>query len=176
MRLLAHPARPWHLDGDRAKDNVSKNVRLARLHEVAQGKAAGRIYASLVKHRVTWPEPSELARPDDVMKALWRASAVMVGSPNRNNWGRRSGSTQPYGFDFLIRLDSFAVRNLAGTTLLTMILFRPFSLHDRAWHQHREDGLQAEGCDGHVAERSRTMGVPSGFTNLNSNASVKAHR
>jgi hypothetical protein len=90
-----------------------------------------------VKHRVTWPEPSELARRDDVMKALWRASAVMVGSPNRNNWGRRSGSTQPYGFDFLIRLDSFAVRNLAGTTLLTMNLFRPLPLHDRARHQHR---------------------------------------
>ncbi len=46
--------------------------------------------------------------------------------------GRRSGSTQPYGFDFLVRLDSFAVRNLAGTTLLTMNLFRPFPLHDRA--------------------------------------------
>src|SRR5258708_961741 len=56
-----------------------------------KAKPAGRIYASLVKHRVTWPEPSELARRDDVMKALWRASAVMVGSPNRNNWGRRSG-------------------------------------------------------------------------------------
>ena len=121
-----------------------------------KAKPAGRIYASLVKHRVTWPEPSELARRDDVMKALWRASAVMVGSPNRNNWGCRSGSTQPYGFDFLIRLDSFAVRNLAGTTLLTMNLFRPFPLHDRAWHQRREDGLQAESCDGHVAERSRT--------------------
>jgi hypothetical protein len=128
-----------------------------------------------VKRRVTWPEPSELARRDDVMKAPWRASAVMVGSPNRNNWGRRSGSTQPYGFDFLIRLDSFAVRNLGGTTLLTMNLFRPFPLYDRARHQHREDGLQAESCDGHVAERSRTMGVPSGFSNLNSNASVKAH-
>jgi hypothetical protein len=43
-----------------------------------KAKPAGRIYASLVKHRVTWPEPSELARRDDVMKALWRASAVMV--------------------------------------------------------------------------------------------------
>jgi hypothetical protein len=32
--------------------------------------------------------------------------------------GSRSGSAQPYGFDFLIRLDSFAVRNLAGSTLL----------------------------------------------------------
>jgi hypothetical protein len=142
MRLLAHPARPWHLDGDRAKDNVSKNVRLAVSMRSHKAKPAGRIYASLVKHRVTWPEPSELAHRDDVMKALWRASAVMVGSPNRNNWRRRSGSTQPYGFDFLIRLDSFAVRNLAGTTLLTMNLFRPFPLHDRARHQHREDGLQ----------------------------------
>jgi hypothetical protein len=41
VRLLAHPARPWHLDGDRSKDNVSKYVRFARLHEVAQGKASG---------------------------------------------------------------------------------------------------------------------------------------
>jgi hypothetical protein len=140
-----------------------------------KAKPAGRIYASLVKHRVTWPEPSELARRDDVMKALWRASAVMVGSPNRNNWGRRSGSTQPYGFDFLIRLDSFAVRNLAGTTLLTMNLFRPFPLHDRGRHQHREDGLQAESCDGCRCRTLENKGVPSGFSNLNSNASVKAH-
>jgi hypothetical protein len=156
MRLLAHPARPWHLDGDRTKDSVSKNVRLARLHEVAQGKARGADLRLAREAPCHLAEPSKLARRDDVMKALWRASAVMVGSPNRNNWGRRSGSTQPYGFDFLIRLDSFAVRNLAGTTLLTMSLFRPFPLHDRARHQHREVGLQAESCDGHVAERSRT--------------------
>src|SRR5882757_8309211 len=31
-----------------------------------KAKPAGRIYASLVKHRVTWPEPSELARRDDM--------------------------------------------------------------------------------------------------------------
>jgi hypothetical protein len=41
VRLLTHPARLWHLDGDPAKDDVSKNVRLARLHKVAQGKASG---------------------------------------------------------------------------------------------------------------------------------------
>src|ERR1700730_13864104 len=174
MRLLAHPARPWHLDGDRAKDNLSKNWRLARLQEVAQGKAAGRIYSSLVKHRVTWPEPSELARRDDVMKALWRASAVMVGSPNRNNWGRRSGSTQPYGFDFLIRLDSFAVRNLAGTTLLTMNLFRPFP---SLCTIERGISIAKMGCKPKAAmatlQNAREQGVPRGFSNLNSNASVK---
>ena len=138
-----------------------------------KAKPAGRIYASLVKHRVTWPEPSELPR---------RCDEGSLARQRRDGWfseqeqlGGRSDSTQPYGFDFLIRLDSFAVRNLAGTTLLTMNLFRPFPLHDRARHQHREDGLQAESCDGYVAERSRTMGVPSGFSNLNSNASVKAH-
>jgi hypothetical protein len=88
------------------------------------------------------PGASELARRDDVMKALWRASAVMGGSPNSDNWARRTGSTQPYGFDFLIRHDSFAVRNLAGTTLLTMNLFRPFPLHDRARHSIAKMGCK----------------------------------
>lgn len=38
-----------------------------------------RIYASLVKRRLTWPEPSDLARRDDVMNALWSDSARLVG-------------------------------------------------------------------------------------------------
>ena len=39
----------------------------------------GRIYASLVKRHLTWPEPSDLARRDDVMNALWSDSAKLVG-------------------------------------------------------------------------------------------------
>lgn len=39
----------------------------------------GRLYASLVKRQLTWPDPSELARQDDVMNDLWRDSARMVG-------------------------------------------------------------------------------------------------
>lgn len=39
----------------------------------------GRVYASLVRRELTWPDPSELARKDDVMKALWRDSARLVG-------------------------------------------------------------------------------------------------
>lgn len=41
----------------------------------------GRVYASLVKRRLTWPEPSDLARRDDLMNALWSDSARLVGLP-----------------------------------------------------------------------------------------------
>jgi NAD(P)-dependent dehydrogenase (short-subunit alcohol dehydrogenase family) len=65
---------------------------LARLNTIAQAGGsladlalgrvvppAGRIYASLVKGRLTWPDPSELARNDLAMLTLWRNSARMVG-------------------------------------------------------------------------------------------------
>jgi hypothetical protein len=42
---------------------------------------AGRMYASLVKGRLTWPDPSELAQSDSAMKELWMQSAHMVGMP-----------------------------------------------------------------------------------------------
>jgi NAD(P)-dependent dehydrogenase (short-subunit alcohol dehydrogenase family) len=41
----------------------------------------GRTYASLVKGKLTWPDPSELAQSDAAMKALWVDSAYMVGLP-----------------------------------------------------------------------------------------------
>jgi len=42
---------------------------------------SGRIYASLVKGKLTWPDPSELAQSDMAMKRLWVESAHMVGLP-----------------------------------------------------------------------------------------------
>jgi NAD(P)-dependent dehydrogenase (short-subunit alcohol dehydrogenase family) len=42
---------------------------------------AGRIYASLVKGKLTWPDPSELAQSDTAMRELWVESAQMVGLP-----------------------------------------------------------------------------------------------
>jgi NAD(P)-dependent dehydrogenase (short-subunit alcohol dehydrogenase family) len=54
------------------------------LAELALGQIVappGRIYASLVKSKLTWPDPSELARRDEVMEGLWRDSAEMVGLP-----------------------------------------------------------------------------------------------
>jgi NAD(P)-dependent dehydrogenase (short-subunit alcohol dehydrogenase family) len=39
----------------------------------------GRLYASHIKRRLTWPNISELAANDDVMEKLWRDSATLVG-------------------------------------------------------------------------------------------------
>jgi len=39
----------------------------------------GRIYASLNNRKLEWPEPSELARRDELVERLWRESARMVG-------------------------------------------------------------------------------------------------
>jgi NAD(P)-dependent dehydrogenase (short-subunit alcohol dehydrogenase family) len=44
---------------------------------------SGRIYASLVKGKLTWPDPSELAQSDTAMKELWVESAQMVGLPGQ---------------------------------------------------------------------------------------------
>jgi NAD(P)-dependent dehydrogenase (short-subunit alcohol dehydrogenase family) len=43
----------------------------------------GRIYASLVKGKLTWPDPSELAQNDTAMRGLWVDSAQMVGLPEQ---------------------------------------------------------------------------------------------
>jgi NAD(P)-dependent dehydrogenase (short-subunit alcohol dehydrogenase family) len=52
------------------------------LAELALGRArppAGRIYAALRRDQLTWPDPSELARRDELMHTLWRDSAELVG-------------------------------------------------------------------------------------------------
>jgi NAD(P)-dependent dehydrogenase (short-subunit alcohol dehydrogenase family) len=38
-----------------------------------------RVYASLDHRKLTWPDPSELARRDDVVQRFWHESAYMVG-------------------------------------------------------------------------------------------------
>jgi NAD(P)-dependent dehydrogenase (short-subunit alcohol dehydrogenase family) len=42
---------------------------------------AGRTYAALRRGRLTWPDPSTLARRDDLAKALWTDSAHLVELP-----------------------------------------------------------------------------------------------
>jgi NAD(P)-dependent dehydrogenase (short-subunit alcohol dehydrogenase family) len=41
----------------------------------------GRVYAALRRGRLTWPELSRLARRDDLVEALWRDSAALIGLP-----------------------------------------------------------------------------------------------
>lgn len=52
------------------------------LAEVASGALtppAGRIYMNLVKGTPNFPDPSEMARDDDVRDSMWKESATMVG-------------------------------------------------------------------------------------------------
>jgi NAD(P)-dependent dehydrogenase (short-subunit alcohol dehydrogenase family) len=42
---------------------------------------AGRVYASLVKGELAFPDPSALAQSDEARDLLWRESAAMVGLP-----------------------------------------------------------------------------------------------
>jgi NAD(P)-dependent dehydrogenase (short-subunit alcohol dehydrogenase family) len=60
----------------------SRTAAGGALAELALGSArppAGRIYAALRRGDLTWRDPSELARRDAVMQALWRDSAALVG-------------------------------------------------------------------------------------------------
>ena len=55
------------------------------LADLALGRVAappGRVYASLVKRRITWPDPSVLAQSADLMQELWRESARLVDLPD----------------------------------------------------------------------------------------------
>ena len=57
--------------GDALADLVLGNVR----------PPAGRVYASHVRNRITFPDPSRLAQSDEARDLLWRESAAMVGLP-----------------------------------------------------------------------------------------------
>jgi len=43
----------------------------------------GRVYASLVRGKLTFPNPSQLAQSDEVRDLLWRQSAKFVGLPEK---------------------------------------------------------------------------------------------
>ena len=60
----------------------SRDAAGRAMAELALGTArppAGRTYAALRRGHLTWPDPSTLARREDLMQALWRDSATLVG-------------------------------------------------------------------------------------------------
>jgi NAD(P)-dependent dehydrogenase (short-subunit alcohol dehydrogenase family) len=78
----------WRLLGTRLRVLVPRfNSRtaagdaLAGLALGAVDPPPGRVYAALRRGTLTWPDPSELARRDDVRDALWRDSAELAGLP-----------------------------------------------------------------------------------------------
>jgi NAD(P)-dependent dehydrogenase (short-subunit alcohol dehydrogenase family) len=75
-RWLALPLR-WILRG--ANTPRAAGVTLAGLALAETRPPPGRIYAALRRGRLTWPDPSVLARRDDLAQALWNESAALVG-------------------------------------------------------------------------------------------------
>lgn len=82
--LLGTPLLRWPL----RNLNRSFNTRAAAgntLADLALGLATppnGRTHAALRQARLSWPDPSELARRDEVAQALWTDSARLVGLPH----------------------------------------------------------------------------------------------
>jgi NAD(P)-dependent dehydrogenase (short-subunit alcohol dehydrogenase family) len=74
--LGAPPLRPL-LPG--ANSTKAAGGVLAALALGSTRPPSGRTYAALRRGELTWPDPSELARRDDLMHALWRDSAELVG-------------------------------------------------------------------------------------------------
>lgn len=76
-RLLGTPVvRPLLWKSNRV-DVAGEN--LARVALGDEKPPEGNGYAALRRNRLGWREPSELARQDDLMHALWRDSAALVG-------------------------------------------------------------------------------------------------
>jgi NAD(P)-dependent dehydrogenase (short-subunit alcohol dehydrogenase family) len=60
----------------------SRTAAANTLAELASGVAtppSGRSYAALRRGRLSWPDPSQLARRDDLAQSLWQDSARLVG-------------------------------------------------------------------------------------------------
>lgn len=79
--VLGTPVLGWPL----RRFNSTLNSRAAAgntLADLACGSATppdGRAYAALRRGQLTWPDPSELARSDELARTLWNDSARLVG-------------------------------------------------------------------------------------------------
>lgn len=79
VRTLIWPLLPLMLPFSKGMNSLAGAGR--GLAELATSAVApeGRVYASLRKGRLTWPDPSVIARDDNAGQALWDDSAGMAG-------------------------------------------------------------------------------------------------
>lgn len=78
VRTLIWPLLPLMLPFNRHMNSLANaGAGLAALASTTP--PPGRVYASLRRARMTWPDPSDLARDDVVMRRLWNDSAALVG-------------------------------------------------------------------------------------------------
>jgi NAD(P)-dependent dehydrogenase (short-subunit alcohol dehydrogenase family) len=73
------PARPLipRFNSRAAAGNTLADLALGNIRP-----SPGHIYAALRRGNLTWPDPSQLARRDDLRDALWRDSAALAGLPD----------------------------------------------------------------------------------------------
>ena len=79
VRTLVWPLLPLFIPLSKGMNTLADAGRgLADLATIAQAPS-GRVYASLRKGKLTWPDPSDIARDDVATRSLWEDSARMVG-------------------------------------------------------------------------------------------------
>jgi hypothetical protein len=79
VRKLVWPLLPLFVPLAKGMNTLDDAGRgLAELATSASAPA-GRVYASLRKGQLTWPDPSVVARDDGATSALWQDSAKLVG-------------------------------------------------------------------------------------------------
>jgi NAD(P)-dependent dehydrogenase (short-subunit alcohol dehydrogenase family) len=85
MRMMTRLARPLFLLAARVRPQFHMGTAerageaLAQLSVGTATPPPGRVYASLVRGEITYPDPSELAQSDDARDQLWRDSEAMLG-------------------------------------------------------------------------------------------------
>ena len=79
--LLGIPALGWpaRIINPNLNTRTAAGSTLADLASRDAKPPTGRTYAALRRARLTWPNPSELARRDDLARKLWDDSADLVG-------------------------------------------------------------------------------------------------
>jgi NAD(P)-dependent dehydrogenase (short-subunit alcohol dehydrogenase family) len=81
VRKLVWPALPLFVPFAEGMNTLGDAGR--GLAELATSVEApdGRVYAALRKGRLTWPDPSQLARDEEATRKLWEDSASLAGLP-----------------------------------------------------------------------------------------------
>jgi hypothetical protein len=90
----------------RANSRTAAGGALAELALGTTRPPAGRIYAALRHDHLTWPDPSEMARRDELMHALWRDSADLVGLGDHQANDHPATSTSGHYLEFRASSDT----------------------------------------------------------------------
>jgi NAD(P)-dependent dehydrogenase (short-subunit alcohol dehydrogenase family) len=89
LRHIMHALRPVFILASRLRPSLYMNTpehageTLAQLADGTITPPAGRVYASLVRGQLSYPDPSALAQDPAARDELWRQSADLTGLPSR---------------------------------------------------------------------------------------------